>query len=42
MPKVELPAADWYFIEMLLGDNPGYISDPLLAEIGRQLNSQEY
>ena len=42
MPKVTLPRFDWDYIIMLLEDNPGYVSDPLLKEINDQLDRQEY
>jgi hypothetical protein len=42
MPKVTLTRADWEFVVMLLEDNPGYVSDPLLKEINDQLDRQEY
>jgi hypothetical protein len=42
MPKVKLRRFEWDFIIMLLEDNPGYVSDPLLKEINEQLDRQEY
>lgn len=40
--KIILPRSDWEWIEMLLSEHPGYVTDPILKEISRQLDEQEY
>lgn len=41
MPKVKLTSADWQWIEMLLEDNAGHVSDTILKDIRKQLDGQE-
>ena len=41
MPKVNLTRSDWDWVCILLENNLGYVSDPILKEINKQLDKQE-
>jgi hypothetical protein len=42
MPKVNLTRREWDWICMLLEDHKGYLSEPILKEISKQLDKQEH
>jgi hypothetical protein len=41
MPKVELTSAEWNWVLILLDENRGHLSDPILKAIDDQLDKQE-